>query len=68
MAIKVLKVGENVQRTRDVTCSKCHSELQYSKADVQFQSAGFKMESETYYYIACPLCNHRIHIDHPADM
>ena len=68
MVIKVLKVGDNVERTKDIECPKCHSELQYSKVDVHYQGLAFKGEGEEYHYLVCPMCSHRIHVDSPVDL
>ena len=46
--MKIIKVGKVISETKQKTCSKCNSELEYVPKDIKTDREGK--------YIICPVC------------
>ncbi len=57
--MKVIKRGYRREIER-VTCSNCHSVLEYQKDDIKSSS----QYNQDEYWIVCPVCNAAINVDY----
>lgn len=49
---------EHINKTIDIQCNNCKSDLQYNKEDIKYD---FERNSY-YYYIECPVCYQRLYL------
>jgi len=59
MAIKI--IGEDSSVTKEITCRKCGSRLQYTPNDEQRDySSDYTGSKDYYHYVSCPKCANKV--------
>ena len=59
--IQVISTAPHASVVKEVICRNCGATLQYTPADVQQEThKDYAGGSDTYYFIKCPPCGHKV--------
>ena len=61
MVVKV--ISEGPIKPRKTVCQNCTFKLSYTGEDVKSMVESFMGDSDTVYYIDCPQCSYRSHVE-----
>lgn len=63
MAIRIIDTQPHKSVVKEIVCRNCGVTLEYTPNDVKdYISHDYGGGSDTYYYIPCPSCNHKVSI------